>query len=145
MKKLQCGAILAILALFLSGSARAEDNDDANARREWQKEWYGGEWTPAYRKFMHEAAARERARWGHKLPKATDGKLINTDGTVTSAPATGTATAAVTAPVSGSTWINIGPTKADVASNGGTSLAKTDSGRVRTIIPAGSRLYVATA
>ncbi|MFL5419864.1 MAG: hypothetical protein ACJ79Y_03765 [Myxococcales bacterium] len=148
MKKLQCGAILAILALFLSGSARAEDNDDANARREWQKEWYGGEWTPAYRKFMHEAAARERAHWGHKLPNATDGKLINTDGMVTSAPATGTATAAVTAPVSGSTWINIGPTKADVLKNGSTSLVKTDAGRPVAIVPHptdANTIYVAMA
>src|SRR3954469_20369268 len=106
------GALLAVLGLFLSASAQAEENDDANGRREWQRQWYGGEWSPAYRKFMHQAAARERARWGHKLPKATDGKLVNTDGTVTSAPATGSATTAVTAPVSGSTWVNLGPTKA---------------------------------
>src|SRR4051812_8447132 len=142
------GALLAVLGLFLSASAQAEENDDANARREWQREWYGGEWAPAYRKFMHEAAARERARWGHKLPKATDGKLINTDGTVTSAPATGTATAAVTAPVSGSTWVNIGPTKADVLKNGSTSLVKTDAGRPVAIVPHptdANTIYVAMA
>src|SRR3954467_6141639 len=96
MTKRFLGTLLAVLGLFLSASARAEDNDDANARREWQREWYGGEWSPAYRKFMHEAAPRERARWGHKLPKANDGKLINPDGTVTTAPATGAVTTGAT-------------------------------------------------
>jgi photosystem II stability/assembly factor-like uncharacterized protein len=93
-------------------------------------EWYNDHkpthaspyWSRAYMKYVQGVAADEHARWPALLPRLGVSQLVT-----------------------GNQWVNIGPTKADVASNGGTSLAKTDSGRVRTIIPAGSRLYVATA
>ncbi|MFL5343897.1 MAG: WD40/YVTN/BNR-like repeat-containing protein, partial [Hyalangium sp.] len=111
------------------------DSDDATARREAMDAFYndtygktskakakrGGPWSPTFQKFMNQAAAQERAKYGYMLPG------ISTTITASSNPA---ATIAAT----GTTWVNIGPTKADYIQNGSTTLNKTDTGRANTII-----------
>jgi photosystem II stability/assembly factor-like uncharacterized protein len=138
-------ATLATLGLItIPSAARAQDQDqdrdDATRRQRAWAEWYnddyrqtadlkghkkGGPWSPQYRRFMMQAAAEERAKWG---------ALIGTT--------------AVEAPAAGTAWVNLGPTKADVLKNGGFQLNVTDSGRVRNIVvnPANpSQIYVAMA
>ncbi|HXU30664.1 MAG TPA: hypothetical protein VN851_08825 [Thermoanaerobaculia bacterium] len=68
-----------------------------------------------------EAAARERARWGALIPNnSTPSEFVDPE--------------ADKIATIGSTWTNIGPTKANVLQNGGTTLNVSDSGRVRTIL-----------
>jgi len=129
-------AALAVTLAPVSALAEDKDKDDPNGRREamdaWYNESYGvkqngkkkkdGPWAPAFRKFMNEAAAKERAKYASQLP-----------GTATTITAVTDPTATVAA--TGSTWVNIGPTKSDYIENGSYKLAKTDAGRVRNIIP----------
>lgn len=88
--------------------------DNPTLRREAMRQWYG-EWSPEYRKFILDAAATERNHHSALMPKPGFVEMG------LAAPATGT-------------WSNIGPTKADVIKNGSSSLAKTDSGRPRSIV-----------
>jgi hypothetical protein len=74
-----------------------------------------------FRKRMLRTAEQERQRWSTLLP---DPKR--------------------TGPITGTSWSNLGPTKANKLVNGVT-LHVTDSGRVRTIIVDGSTIYLATA
>jgi len=104
--------------------------DNATLRREAWRLWFG-EWSPEFSRFMMHAAQRERQAFRSLMPR-TPGSI---DEVMAAAPATGT-------------WRNLGPTRADVIKNGGSSLAKTDSGRPRTILvdPANNQvIYVATA
>ncbi len=95
----------------LSGPARGI-TDNARLRAEAMRLWFG-DWTPEFRRHLLETAAVERRRHENLLPGAKGADFA--------APATGT-------------WLNIGPTKADVIKNGSSSLAKTDSGRPRSIL-----------
>lgn len=111
--------------------------DNANARAKWQAEWYneaqsssktvtgpsknGSPFSAQYRRFLMQAAASERARWSKQMP-SNDASKLSIEQALQLAPATGT------------TWVNLGPTKADVIKNGSSSLNKTDSGRVRSIV-----------
>jgi hypothetical protein len=126
-------ALAAPTAAFPAGKEAAE-HDDATRRRQAMDEWYndvranhgkgkknGGPWSAAYRRFMLDAAARERARWGAQIPGAES----------TQAQPAGSTVAAVSA--SGA-WFNIGPTRADFLTNGGTTLNVTDTGRVRSVV-----------
>ena len=131
----------ALMLLTCVPAARAQESDDATQRARAWSEWYnesygqpgdlkghknGGPWSPQYRRFMLEAAARERAKWGSLIA-----------GVVSSQ-----------APAAGTTWTNLGPTKADYLKNGSFVLNKTDAGRVRTIVtnPSDSnQIYVAMA
>lgn len=88
--------------------------DNPTRRREAMRQWYG-EWTPEYRKFILDAAASERREHRALMPKS------------------GAVEMGLAAPATGS-WSNIGPAKADVIKNGSSSLAKTDSGRPRSIV-----------
>jgi hypothetical protein len=122
-------------------SAREAEADDATARArardEWYNEGYGrpragtrssGPWSPAFRRFMLEAAARERRRWGSLIPGAEGEPAEDALG-------------------GGPTWSNIGPTRADFIFNGVT-LNVSDSGRIRSIVPHPSdanTLYVAVS
>jgi len=102
--------------------------DNARLRTEAMRQWWG-EWTPEFQSFLQNTAVAERTRHEAKMPKSS-GVELNL-----AAPATGT-------------WTNIGPTKADVIKNGSTSLAKTDSGRPRTILvdPTNNQIiYLCTA
>ncbi|MBV8756702.1 MAG: choice-of-anchor D domain-containing protein [Deltaproteobacteria bacterium] len=106
------------------------DSDSATLRRAAMYEWYNDHppttrsqyWTPEYMRYVNGVAADERARWGNLIPKLGVSQLVT-----------------------GSQWVNIGPTRATVEVNGATSLNVSDSGRTRTIINTGTRLYVATA
>ncbi len=121
-----------------NASVRPE-TDDANLRREAQRELYETPLTPDFLKFMNSAAARERARHGSSLP------AVDSSGN-TSAMTPGIASGSTT--TSGTTWTNLGPTKADVIKNGGTTLYKTDAGRPVAIVPDPTNanvLYVAFA
>ena len=69
---------------------------------------------------MMDAAARERAKWGAKIPSNP-------------MPATAAEPQAVVE-ATGMTWVNLGPTKADYLSNGGRTLDATDTGRVRNFV-----------
>ena len=145
-------ALLLLSGLASSRAAFAEQPDDERAeadnatlRRVATDEWYnetsthghsgkalGGPFSARYLRFLNEAAARERARWGDLLPAADAG--VSVSDPYEKAGATG------------NTWLNIGPTKADVTKNGSVSLNVTDSGRVRSIVTDGSlTIYVAFA
>lgn len=114
------------------------ESDDANKRREFRRGWFETAPTAEFKKFMNQAAARERARHARKLP--------NPDGTVDTSSATHEIGAAA---VTGSIWTNIGPNRADVLRNGSYTLNNiTDTGRVRSIVTvpsSPSTIYVAFA
>jgi photosystem II stability/assembly factor-like uncharacterized protein len=119
--------------LFVYGATfsaqEQETKDDPSARRRAIFQWYNDTapdpspgrgrnsrpFSPGYQRFLNQAAARERARYGSQLPGLTG-----------SAAAIGGATTT-------GEWANLGPTKADFLRNGSYQLAKTDTGRVRTI------------
>jgi len=122
---------LGILLLLAGGTPRvtAQEADDATRRAQAREEWYneayrrdgrprlqrlrsGGLWSPEFRRFMMEAAARERRKWGALIPGSGEPARIGL----------------------GPGWLNIGPTKADYIFNGVT-LFVTDSGRVRSFAP----------
>jgi uncharacterized membrane protein len=133
-------APLLVLSLFAGSCAEEEDEandpdrDSATLRRQAMDEWYneahtlggkseGGPWSREYRAAMLDAAKIERQRWGSLLPGGLRQTLIT-----------------------GSSWSNLGPTKAAFLKNGNTTLNVTDSGRIAAIVPDGtSKLYVATA
>src|SRR6266567_8781986 len=116
------------------GAPADTDSDSATLRRQAMNEWFNesstasdptGPWTHEYRKFMLEAASVERKRWSDLLPSP--------DARFTPSAVTGT------------TWSNLGPTQAHQLKNGATTLNVTDSGRARSIIVDGTRIFVATA
>ncbi len=128
--------IAALLFLLSSGvpTLTAQEADDATrralAREEWYNEGYGrnrggrpqqlrsgGYWSPEFRRFMMEAAARERQKWGALIPGTGESAPTSAPGDRVEAGG-------------GAGWLNIGPTKADYIFNGVT-LNVTDSGRVR--------------
>ncbi|HEY7510455.1 MAG TPA: hypothetical protein VIG50_09385 [Vicinamibacteria bacterium] len=128
----------AALALALTVSAPlwspAQEPDDATRRARAREEWYhesyqapardkrtrkGGPWSAEYRRFVLDAAARERAKWGALIPG-------NPDAATVAEPE-----AAVAA--SGTNWVSLGPTKADFLYNFVT-LNVTDTGRVRSFV-----------
>jgi hypothetical protein len=135
-QKLFAAALAVTLAPVSALAAEDKEKDDPNGRRQAMDQWYNesygvkqtgkkkkdGVWTPAFRKFMNEAARIERERYTSQLP-----------GTATTITAVTDPTATVAA--TGTTWVNIGPTKSDYIENGSYKLTKTDAGRVRNIIP----------
>jgi photosystem II stability/assembly factor-like uncharacterized protein len=141
LRPLFAGLALAVGVLALPPHATAQESgekDSPTARRKAMDDWYnetyaepadvhkkakkGGPFSADYRRFMNEAANRERQKWSALLP-GSDGA---------SAPAQNPATEF--AAVTGSTWTNIGPTNANYIKNGGTINGITDSGRIRDIV-----------
>jgi len=135
-----------------AAAAQAPELDRPTARAFWKAEWYaegstavgpqhgrqGGPWNAAFRRQMLDAAARERAKWGRMIPGVAQPGTELGSATVAAAAATGTS------------WTNIGPTRADVAKNGGISLPITDSGRVSAVVfdpsdATNQRIYAAFA
>ncbi len=127
------------MLLGTSVSLQAEERDNATARARGWDQWYNENYaspqhrsgargakkkvfSAEYRRFLMEAAARERARWGALIPSnSADAEFLDPE--------------AERMALIGSTWTNIGPTKANVLQNGGTTLSNvSDSGRVRTIL-----------
>ncbi|HEV8240962.1 MAG TPA: hypothetical protein VGS57_16470 [Thermoanaerobaculia bacterium] len=141
------GLALSRAAIAESPEDERAEADNATLRRIATDEWYnetsthghgpkslGGPFSPRYMRFLNEAAARERQRWGALLPQG-DGQVASED-------------AFEKAAATGNNWISLGPTKADVEKNGSSSLNVSDSGRVRSILPDPSSsltLYVAFA
>ncbi|HEX8439923.1 WD40/YVTN/BNR-like repeat-containing protein [Archangium sp.] len=128
-------ATIAVTLAPVTALAEDHDRDDANARREFRDQWYnesygskatkkakkGGPWSREFQKFMNDAAAKERAKYAAQLP-----------GTSTTITAVTDPNASIAA--TGTTWVNIGPNKANYAQNGSYNLNKTDAGRVRNIL-----------
>lgn len=124
-----------LIGAFHLLAQQPEETDRATLRRKAQEEWYnedysedkakkGGPWKAQYRKFILDAAAREKQTSAALLPGAA------------------------LAPVGGSNWVNIGPTGSNFIRNGSVQLTQTDSGRTRNIVthPTNSSIiYVATA
>jgi hypothetical protein len=115
--------------------ALAQESDDATRRARAKDEWYnetyraparegvsktGGPWSRQYRRFMLEAAARERRKWGARIPSNPEPATVAEPRAAVSAAAT--------------TWVSLGPTRADYTSNGNLTLNATDTGRVRSFV-----------
>lgn len=133
-------ALAATLTAAPSRAAAQEqaETDNATARRKAMDDWYnetydespnahkkarkGGPFSANYRRFMNEAARREAEKWAPLLP-GTDGASAPLQSPIMEMAA-----------VSGSTWVNIGPTAANYIKNGGTLNGITDSGRPRDIV-----------
>ncbi len=124
------------LAFAIAGAVpiASQESDNATRRARARAEWYneaydttiagkrgkeGGPWSAEYRRFMLEAAARERAKWGRLIPSNPD--------------AAATVDPEATVAATGSTWVSLGPTKADFLYNFFT-LNVTDTGRVRNFV-----------
>ena len=138
------------MAMPLAALAQEQESESDNpgARAQAMNEWYNDNYTQhgkrlampvqkkplfsqSYEQFMLQAAKRERERYAPTMPASgTSATMIDP-------------TASLIA--SGPTWTNIGPTKANYETNGGT-LNVSDSGRVNAIVtdPANpSTIYVA--
>src|SRR5690349_521392 len=134
------GLLLGVLATA-PNALRAEEEgerDDANARREAMLEWYTDDYSnhgkvrdygrshkhnifsQPYERFLNDAAKRERERYSSLMPDSGTSKPMFDS------------LAPVIAAANGN-WTNIGPTRANYATNGGT-LNVTDSGRVNSIV-----------
>lgn len=141
---------ISAVAALLSGAVLAQEMDRPTARATWKAQWYnesatpeviakgkqGGPWSAEFRQAMLEAAARERGKWGTMIPGVRQrGSLepATSTGNTTGGTGTGSVTT-LAAAATGTAWTSLGPTKADVAKNGGISLAKTDAGRVSAIV-----------
>ncbi|NCT66485.1 MAG: PKD domain-containing protein [Rhodanobacteraceae bacterium] len=141
-----------LLGLLLAAPAavfaeQEGEHDDATARRKAMAEWYNDDlargsdgglsqkqalFSPEYQRFLNEAAKRERERHAALMPYSG-----------TSSPVTDVLAPLVAA--ANGNWLNIGPTSANYAINGGT-LNVTDAGRVNAIVtdPANANvIYVA--
>ena len=144
-------AALSVAAALLAGSAfaQAPEMDRPTARATWKAQWYnesasptvvakgkqGGPWSADFRRQMLDAAEREKGKWGDMIPGVRQRGTMA--GSANGAAPGGAATGAVSALASaatGTAWTNLGPTKADLAKNGGISLAKTDAGRVSAVV-----------
>jgi PKD repeat protein len=139
-------------------SSMKPEQDNPGARHQWKDEWYNenygqngrqakrrlfteGLWSPAYRRFMMDAAKRERLRHAAKMPlSARSAVVIDPRRPMLARRPADSANEALR-------WENIGPTEANFARNG-VELNVTDTGRVRTILtdPANpNTLYAAFA
>ena len=110
---------------------RAEWHEEGSAQNVKKKEKDGGRLSAEFRRSMLESANKERTKWGRMIPGVTK------TGTELGAAATGTTGSTSTMAsiaATGSTWVNMGPTKADIMKNGGTTLLKTDAGRTTGIV-----------
>ncbi|HWO24254.1 MAG TPA: hypothetical protein VNO30_36170 [Kofleriaceae bacterium] len=130
------------------------ETDSATERWKARWAWYnddapyapsqkGHAFSRKYMQFLNGVAAQERARYGSKIPLVT--RTSAADGTIVTKlrPA-----GQDPARVSGTTWVNIGPTTATVEKNGSYTIPGVDAGRVATIVPhptSASTLYVAFA
>ncbi|HKI02540.1 MAG TPA: hypothetical protein VKK31_11200 [Thermoanaerobaculia bacterium] len=136
--------LVACLGMELTPALRAEqkdpDLDSATIRGIGWDQWYNENYdnpqfrnparrgkgnkifSASYRRFLMKAAARERERWGAMIPAnpSEDAAFLDPE--------------AEKAALVGSTWTNIGPTKANVLQNGGTTLNVSDSGRINEIV-----------
>jgi photosystem II stability/assembly factor-like uncharacterized protein len=142
IKRLLASAFgLSVGVTAFASVASAQEMDRPTERARWKAEWrqegvvvdaqqakaLGGSLPLEFRKKMQEAAQQERAKWGGLIPGVTS--KASAIPNVKLSAASETQAAILQAAASASAWVNIGPTKADVAKNG-VILAKSDSGRV---------------
>jgi hypothetical protein len=131
------GALALALAASSGAFLEAQESDNATRRARARQEWYheayrapvrsrdrvrkqGGPWSRQYRRFLMAAAARERAKWGALIPaNAAPPSVAEPQARVAAA---------------GTSWVSLGPTKADYLSNGNLTLNATDTGRVRNFV-----------
>src|SRR6185295_12062990 len=133
-----------------AGVATQETEEDSASAR-WQANWAwyndnapyvpsqkGHSFSRTYMQFLNRAAAQERLRHSNKIPINTrtfaSGKIITTSPSDSLS-------------LTGSSWVNLGPTTAAIEKNGST-IPGVDSGRVTAIVPHptnASILYVAFA
>jgi hypothetical protein len=107
------------------------DRDSPTIRAIGQSDWYTEQrrprphteiWSRDYRAYLLDAARAERLRWPELMPGVKSPRVIG-----------------------GSQWVSLGPTTSASGANGGNGQPVVDSGRINTIIPDGTRLFVATA
>ena len=113
-------------AATAAAPAAAAEADDANMRRDARRDWYGGDRTPEYRRFLFGAALAEQARRASLKTRSS------------------TASSAAGTPV---TWRSLGPTGANFEQNG-VQIKGVDSGRLNGIVVSpvdGKTIYVATS
>lgn len=132
---LGAGLAPSVLAQNAAEQGGKSEMDRPTARRAAMDEWYnetsgkakgprklGGPFSREYMRFLNEAAKQERARWSSLMPTAETSQIVGSALTTQAA-------------ATGSTWLEIGPDKADSITNGGTLTGISDSGRVRSIVP----------
>jgi hypothetical protein len=114
---LTCFPVLpdAFAASASSNVPNPREDDDATMRRDARRFWYGGDATPSYRRFLHQAAEAERRR---RSKRSIGGKVGTLQVAATSQP----------------TWINLGPTRATFEINGYLLPGALDSGRISSIV-----------
>ena len=156
------GVVVSALGIALSigatsASAYYQEHDRPTERAKWRADWYdegtaqgvkkhgknGGKLSAEFRRQMLNTAEQERGKWGRMIPGVNKlGNEFNRSETG----AIGNLNFEIAAAAAGTTWVNMGPTKADVAKNGGTSLAKTDAGRPTGIVfnPTNSNIIYAS-
>ncbi|MFM7783140.1 MAG: WD40/YVTN/BNR-like repeat-containing protein, partial [Gammaproteobacteria bacterium] len=133
-----------------AGAEGAPEQDDPNARRRAMYEWYNDTagrklgngnasdtgnananaraavpFSREYMRFLNDAAQRERERWSALMPTPESSATVGSPESTISAAAAAT----------GTTWVEIGPDKANTITNGTTLSNISDSGRVRSIVP----------
>lgn len=139
----------------LAGPATEPEEEADSATLRWQAAWTwyndtapyspsqrGHAFSRSYMQHLNQAAARERARYGAQIPAST---LTSAAGsTIVTQLRAGDAQPLV----SGTTWVNLGPTTATVEKNGSSTIPGVDAGRVTAIVPHPTNtsiLYVAFA
>ncbi len=149
-KKLLVSLVGVSLGMMAFATHAEEERDSAGDRARWRAEWYeegsaakvkendkhGGRLSIEFRRKMLETADKERGKWGHMIPGVSgQGSVLGTaTKSGSTAGSTTTSNTLLAAAATGTTWVNMGPTKADVAKNGGTSLAISDAGRPTGIV-----------
>ena len=144
------GLLASVIGMTLMASAGSafgfyQEYDRPTERSKWRADWYdegtgqnvkkkeknGGRLSAEFRRQMLISADKERAKWGRMIPgvekMGSEFGQFETNGI-------GGLSVDLNAAAAGTTWVNMGPTKADVAKNGGTSLAKSDAGRPTGIV-----------
>ena len=132
---------------------RESETDSATERWRASWTWYNDDapYVPArkghafsrqYMQYLNQVAAQERSRYGSQIPSITRTSASG-DTIITTLRPTG----AEPLRVSGTTWVNLGPTTAAIEKNGSFTIPGVDAGRVRSIVPhpTGKILYVAFA
>lgn len=139
-----------------SGEPEGTESEADSATDRWRASWAwynddaasylpvrrGHAFSREYMQFLNGVAAQERARFGGKIPAIT--RTSAKGDTIVTSLKHGETTQRVT----GTTWVNIGPTTATVEKNGSSTIPGVDSGRVTAIVPHPTNaaiLYVAFA
>ena len=126
-----------------SNAAELHESESDDATERWRASWAwynegapyvaarrGHAFSRKYMQLFNGIAAQERTRHGAKIPaltrtSAAGGTIVTTLDRSASEPRR----------VSGTTWVNLGPTTAEIQRNGSSTIPGVDSGRVTAIVP----------